>query len=110
MSLAGRGVKVAAVILEGDTFGGHTSSLDVYGTLAAGGIYAYTVKHDDDLGRALSEGVRDVGNHDLRSLHEQRVRLVAQTIAKNSKLGDAAAAELAKHVLYALDHIPEKVR
>jgi hypothetical protein len=44
------------------------------------------------------------------SLHEQRVRLVAQTITKNSKLGDKAAAELAKHVLYALDHIPEKVR
>ena len=32
------------------------------------------------------------------SLYEQRVRLVAQTIAKNSKLGDNAAAELAKHV------------
>jgi hypothetical protein len=44
------------------------------------------------------------------TLHEQRVRLVAQTISKNSKLGDKAAAELAKHVLYALDHIPEKVR
>ena len=56
MSLGGRGVKVAAVILEADTFGGGTSSLDVYGTLAAGGIYAYTVKHNDDLGRALSEG------------------------------------------------------
>ena len=56
MSLGGRGVKVAAVIIEADTFGGSTSSLDVYGTLAAGGIYAYTVKHNDDLGRALSEG------------------------------------------------------
>jgi uncharacterized protein (DUF58 family) len=56
MSLAGRGVKVAAVILEADTFGGTTSSLDVYGTLAAGGIYAYTVKRNDDLGRALAEG------------------------------------------------------
>jgi hypothetical protein len=44
------------------------------------------------------------------SIHEQRVQLVAQAIAKNSKLGDEAAAELAKHVLYALDHIPEKVR
>ena len=56
MLLGGRGVKVAAVILEADTFGGGTSSLDVYGTLAAGGIYAYTVKHNDDVGRALSEG------------------------------------------------------
>ncbi len=44
------------------------------------------------------------------SLHEQRVQLVAQAITKNSKLGDKAAAELAKNVLYALDHIPEKVR
>ena len=56
MSLQGRGVKVAAVLLEADTFGGTTSPLDVYGTLAAGGVYAYTVKHHDDLGRALSEG------------------------------------------------------
>ena len=44
------------------------------------------------------------------SVHEQRVQLVAQAITKNSKLGDKAATELAEHVLYALDHIPEKVR
>ena len=44
------------------------------------------------------------------SVHEQRVQLVTQAIAKNSELGDKAATELAKHVLYALDHIPEKVR
>jgi hypothetical protein len=44
------------------------------------------------------------------SVHEQRVQLVAQAITKNSKLGDNAATELAEHVLYALDHIPEKVR
>jgi len=44
------------------------------------------------------------------SIHEQRVQLVAQVITKNSKLGDKAATELATHVLYALDHIPEKVR
>ena len=56
MSLQSRGVKVAAVLLEADTFGGTTSPLDVYGTLAAGGVYAYTVKHQDDLTRALSEG------------------------------------------------------
>lgn len=56
MSLQGRGVKVAAVLLEADTFGGTQSPLDVYGTLAAGGVYAYTVKHHDDLTRALSEG------------------------------------------------------
>ncbi|MFA7248725.1 MAG: DUF58 domain-containing protein [Dehalococcoidia bacterium] len=56
MSLQSRGVKVAAVLLEADTFGGTVSPLDVYGTLAAGGVYAYTVKHHDDLSRALSEG------------------------------------------------------
>ena len=44
------------------------------------------------------------------SVHEQRVQLVAEAITENSKLSDKAAAELAKHVLYALDHIPEKVR
>lgn len=53
MSLAGRGVKVAAVLLEAETWGGPRSSLNVYGTLAAAGIYTYTVKRDDDLTRAL---------------------------------------------------------
>jgi uncharacterized protein (DUF58 family) len=53
MSLAGRGVKVAAVLLEAETWGAPHSSLDVYSTLAAGGIYTYTVKRDDDLSRAL---------------------------------------------------------
>ncbi|MSP22561.1 MAG: DUF58 domain-containing protein [Dehalococcoidia bacterium] len=53
MSLAGRGVKVAAVLLESETWGATRSSLDVYGTLAAAGIYTYTVKRSDDLPRAL---------------------------------------------------------
>jgi len=44
------------------------------------------------------------------SVHDQRVRLVAQALTKNSKLSEKAATELAKHALYALDHIPEKVR
>ena len=44
------------------------------------------------------------------SVHDQRVKLVAQALMKNSKLGEKAATELAKHALYALDHIPEKVR
>lgn len=44
------------------------------------------------------------------SRHDQRVRLVADALTKNSKLTDKAAVELAKHVLDALDHIPEKVR
>jgi hypothetical protein len=44
------------------------------------------------------------------SVYDQRVRLVANALTQNSKLDEKAANELAKHVLYALDHIPEKVR
>jgi hypothetical protein len=44
------------------------------------------------------------------TLHEQRVRLVADALMRNSKLKDDAAVALAKHALSALDHIPEKVR
>ena len=56
MSLGARGVKVAAVLIEADTFGNAPSPLPVYGTLAAAGIYAYTVKAHDDLRRVLSSG------------------------------------------------------
>jgi len=56
MTLAGRGVKVAAVLIEADTFGPAPSPLPVYGTLAAAGTYAYTVKAHDDLRRVLSSG------------------------------------------------------
>lgn len=56
MGLQSRGVKVAAVLLEAETFGATSSSLDVYGTLAAGGIYTYTVKSSDDLGNVLAAG------------------------------------------------------
>jgi uncharacterized protein (DUF58 family) len=56
MSLQARGVKVAAVLLEAETFGGTESVLGVYGTLAAGGIYTYTVKRTDDLGHVLASG------------------------------------------------------
>ena len=62
MSLSTRGVKVAAVLLEGETFGAATSSLDVYGTLASGGVYTYTVKRQDDLVQVLSSvGAGDRG-------------------------------------------------
>jgi hypothetical protein len=44
------------------------------------------------------------------SLYDQRVRLVADALLQNSKLEKEAAVELAAHVLYAIDHIPEKVR
>jgi len=44
------------------------------------------------------------------SPYEQRLKLVADTISKHEKLSGKASAELAVHVLQALDHIPEKVR
>ncbi len=56
-SLAGRGVKVAAVLLEANTFGNAPSPLDVYGTLASGGVYTFTVKQRDDIGQVLSAGM-----------------------------------------------------
>ncbi|WIV57839.1 DUF6307 family protein [Amycolatopsis nalaikhensis] len=44
------------------------------------------------------------------SVYDLRVKLVQDTLANHSTLGDHAAHELAVHVLDALDHIPEKVR
>jgi uncharacterized protein DUF6307 len=44
------------------------------------------------------------------SLYNQRVRIVAAALMAHSELTEKAAVELAGHVLYALDHIPEKVR
>jgi len=44
------------------------------------------------------------------SHYDRRVRLVADALTKNSKITGKAAVELAKHVLDALDHIPEKIR
>lgn len=44
------------------------------------------------------------------SLYEQRVKLVADALTAHSKLKSKASTELAAHVLYALDHIPERVR
>ena len=44
------------------------------------------------------------------SRYDQRVRMVAAALTKNSALTDDDAVALAKHVLDALDHIPEKVR
>jgi Family of unknown function (DUF6307) len=44
------------------------------------------------------------------SLYDQRVKLVADTLMAHSELKDKAATKLAAHVLYALDHIPERVR
>ena len=44
------------------------------------------------------------------SRYDQRVKIVADAVTQNSKLTDDAAVELAKHVLNALDHIPETIR
>ena len=46
----------------------------------------------------------------IRSPYQNRVNLVRDTIMARSKLGDKAAADLAVHVLHALDSIPEKIR
>ena len=43
------------------------------------------------------------------SLYDKRVQLVAAALTARSELTEQAATELARHVLYALDHIPEKV-
>lgn len=55
-SLAQRGVKVAAILLEPSTFGGAQDSLLVFGTLAAADVFTYLVKRSDDLVRALGSG------------------------------------------------------
>ena len=44
------------------------------------------------------------------TVYEWRVKLVAEALRAHSKLDEKAAREIAVHVLYALDHIPEKVR
>ena len=46
----------------------------------------------------------------FRTSYDRRVDLVKDTITAHSKLGDKAAAELAVHVLHALNSIPEKMR
>ena len=46
----------------------------------------------------------------FRTPYDQRVELVTHTIETHSTLDDAAAGELALHVLHALNSIPEKVR
>ena len=63
VALGARGVKVAAVLLEGETFGAARSSLGVYGTLTAGGVHTYTLRQRDDLVQALADpaGVRAPG-------------------------------------------------
>ncbi len=52
-----RGVKVAAILLEADTFGSEEGSLMVFGALAAAEVYTYMVKRSDDLLTSLALGV-----------------------------------------------------
>jgi uncharacterized protein (DUF58 family) len=52
-----RGVKVAAILIEADTFGGEDGSLMVFGALAAAEVYTYMVKKSDDLITSLALGV-----------------------------------------------------
>lgn len=60
ISLATRGVKVAAVLIEANTFGSAPSPLDVYGTLASGGVHTLTIKQRDDIGQVLASGAEAV--------------------------------------------------
>ncbi|HEY8171615.1 MAG TPA: DUF58 domain-containing protein [Dehalococcoidia bacterium] len=52
-ALQQRGVKVAAILLEPSTFGGSTTALDVFASLAANDVFTYIVKRSDDLQEAL---------------------------------------------------------
>jgi Family of unknown function (DUF6307) len=44
------------------------------------------------------------------SIHDQRLALVADAIRQHSKLDEKTISTVARHVLDALDLIPEKVR
>lgn len=46
----------------------------------------------------------------LLSPYEKRVKLVQETLTTHSSIEDAAAGELAVHVLQALNSIPEQMR
>ena len=60
--------------------------------------------------RTDTEQVNPVTETKYVSLYDLRVKLVQKALQDNSKLADEAAHDLAVHVLYALDHIPEKAR
>ncbi len=51
-----RGVKLAAILLEPNTFGSSESSLGVFASLAASDVFTYMVKRSDDLLVALGSG------------------------------------------------------
>jgi len=51
-----------------------------------------------------------VSQSTLLSPYEKRLGLVQETLQAHSKLDDAAAGELAVHVLHALNSIREQIR
>jgi hypothetical protein len=51
-----------------------------------------------------------IGNARQTWGYEQRVSLVADTLRQHSEMSPETATELAKHVLHAIDYIPERVR
>ena len=71
-SLAQRGVKVAAVYLEPETFGSTRSSLLVFGAITASDMPAYYVRQGDDLIIALSQTGQDAGAERPGARGEQR--------------------------------------
>jgi len=55
-ALQHRGVKVAAILLEPETFGGAGRTLEVFASLVANEVFTYVVKQRDDLPAALGSG------------------------------------------------------
>ena len=55
-ALQGRGVKVAAILLEPSTFGGSSSALEIFASLASTDVFTYIIKRSDDLTSALAAG------------------------------------------------------
>lgn len=51
-----------------------------------------------------------IGNVGTTWGYEQRVRVVTDALTQHSEMSLETAGDLAKHVLYAIDHIPERVR
>ena len=49
-------------------------------------------------------------NGTYMSVYDNRIKLVTDTLMQHSELDEKTAVKLARHVLYAIDHIPEKAR
>jgi hypothetical protein len=64
--LAGRGVKLAAVVMEPRTFGGEGNALLLFGELAAADIPTYLIKRSDDLSSTLAAGAEMAASGGVR--------------------------------------------